>query len=66
MNFPLDFSTFTLWLGTTSIILLISVGFFSLGEGKTTVRIDKKRFRNVALVLSVVFLALTIVGIIRR
>lgn len=66
MNFPLDFSTFTLWLGTTSIILLISVGFFSLEEGKTTVRIDKKRFRNVALALSVVFLALTIIGIIRR
>jgi hypothetical protein len=67
MSFPLSFWDISLWLAVTAIILLITSELISPYYGKTNLLINRKRLRNVALVMSTLFLitvALRIYGII--
>jgi len=67
MSFPLSFWDISLWLAVTAIILLITSELISPYYGKTNLLINKKRLRNVALIMSTLFLitvALRIYGII--
>jgi len=67
MNFPLSFWDISLWLAVTAIILLITSELISPYYGKTSLLINKKRLRNVALIMSIMFLitvAIRIYGII--
>jgi hypothetical protein len=67
MNFPLSFWDISLWLAVTAIILLITSDIISPYYGKTSLLINKKRLRNVALTMSIMFLitvAIRIYGII--
>jgi len=56
MYFPLSFWDVSLWLAVTAIILLITSELISPYYGKTNLLINKKRLRNVALTMSILFL----------
>jgi hypothetical protein len=56
MNFPLSFWDISLLLAVTAIILLITSELVSPYYGKTNLIINKKRLRNIALAVSIVFL----------
>ena len=56
MNFPLSFWDISLLLAVTAIILLITSELASPYYGKTNLIINKKRLRNIALAVSIVFL----------
>ena len=57
MNFPLAFWDISLWLAVTAIILLITSELISPYYGRTSLLINKKRLKNVALTVSILFLA---------
>jgi hypothetical protein len=66
MDFPLSFSDVSLWLAVTAIILLITSELIS-PYGRTNLLINKKRLRNVGIIISMLFLitvAIHIYGII--
>ena len=56
MNFPLGLWDISLWLAVTAIILLITSEIISPYHGKTNITINKKRLRNTALAVSILFL----------
>ena len=56
MGFPLSFWDISLWLAITAIILLITSELISPYYGKTNLLINKKRLRNVAIIVSTLFL----------
>lgn len=56
MNFPLSFWDTSLWLAITAIILLITSELISPYYGKTNILINKKRLKNAALTIGVLFL----------
>jgi len=56
MNFPLSFWDTSLLLAVTAIILLITSELVSPYYGKTNLIINKKRLRNIALAVSILFL----------
>jgi hypothetical protein len=56
MGFPLTFWDISLWLAVTAIILLITSELISPYYGKTNLLINKKRLRNVAIIVSTLFL----------
>jgi hypothetical protein len=56
MGFPLSFWEISLWLAITAIILLITSELVSPYYGKTNLLIKKKRLRNAAIIVSVLFL----------
>jgi hypothetical protein len=56
MGFPLTFWDISLWLAITAIILLITSELISPDYGKTNLLINKKRLRNVAIIVSTLFL----------
>jgi len=56
MQFPLSFWDISLWLAITATILLIASEMLSSPRSKINIFIDKKRLRNVALVVSILFL----------
>ena len=67
LNFPLSFWDISLWLAVTAIILLITSEFISPYYGKTNILINKKRLRQTALTIGILFLitvAIRIYGII--
>ena len=67
MDFPLGFWDISLWLAITAIILLITSELISPYYGKTTLIINRKKLRNVALSVSTLFLitvAMRIINII--
>jgi hypothetical protein len=67
MDFPLSFWDISLWLAITAIILLITSELISPYYGKTRLLINKKRLKNAALAMSILFLvtvAIRIYGII--
>jgi len=67
MDFPLSFWDISLWLAITAIILLITSELISPYYGKTNILINKKRLRNAALTMGILFLitvAIRIYGII--
>lgn len=67
MSFPLVFSDLSLLLAVTAIILLVTSELLSPSYGNTSMRINNKRLRNAAVVVSILFLvtlAIRIVNII--
>lgn len=56
MPFPLSFWEVSLWLAVTSIILLAASELLSPYYGQTNLIINKKRLRQTALALGVLFL----------
>ena len=67
MQFPLGFWDISLWLAVTSIILLITSELISPYYGRTNILINKKRLKNVSLIMGILFLitvAIRIYGII--
>ena len=56
MGFPLTFWDISLWLAITAIVLLITSELISPYYGKTNLLINKKRLRNVAIIVSTLFL----------
>jgi hypothetical protein len=56
MGFPLGFWDISLWLSITAMILLATSELISPYYGKTKLLINKKRLRNVALTVSILFL----------
>jgi Ni,Fe-hydrogenase I cytochrome b subunit len=62
MNFPLSFEDLSLWLAVTAIILLATSQLIS-PSGKAKTLVNKKRLRNVAFVVSTLFLLAMIIRI---
>jgi len=56
MEFPLSFGDISLWLAVTAIMLLITSELISPYYGKRNLLINRKRLRNVALTVSILFL----------
>jgi len=56
VSFPLSLWDTSLWVAITAIILLITSEFISPYYGKTNLLINRKRLRNVALAVSILFL----------
>ena len=56
MQFPLSLWDISLWLAVTAIILLVTSELISPHYGKTNLHIKKKRLRNVAVAISILFL----------
>ena len=56
MDFPLSFEDISLWLAITAIMLLITSELISPYYGKRNLLINRKRLRNVALTVSILFL----------
>jgi hypothetical protein len=64
MQFPLSFWDISLWLAITATILLIASEMLSSPRSKINILIDKKRLRNVALVVSILFLITVAVRVV--
>jgi len=64
MSFPLSFWDISLWLAITVVILLITSEMLSPYYGKINIHISRKKLRNVALGLSILFLATVVIRII--
>jgi len=64
MDFPLSFLDISLWLAITAIILLVTSELISPCYGKTKLIINKKRLRNAALSVSILFLITVAIRII--
>jgi len=56
MQFPLSFWDISLWLAVTAIIMLITSELISPYYGRTNILINKKRLKNAAVVVSILFL----------
>ncbi len=63
MRLPLNFTDISLLLAFIAIVLLITSEMFSFYYGKITVQINRKRLRNVALLISILFLATLVLRI---
>lgn len=64
MSFPLSFLDLSLWLAVTAIILLTTSEILSPHYGKINIGIDRKKLRNVAFAVSILFLAAIAIKII--
>jgi hypothetical protein len=65
VKFPLSLWDISLWLAVTAIVLLITSEILSSQRyGRINIRIDKKKLHNVAIVVSIVFLATVAIRII--
>lgn len=63
MQFPLSFWDVSLWLAITSIILLITSELISPYYGQTNLLINKKRLKQTALTLGILFLITVVIRI---
>ena len=63
MSFPLNFWDISLWLAISAIILLITSEMLSPHYGKINILINRNRLRNVALVVSILFLVMLAIRI---
>ena len=64
MPFPLELWDLSLWLAITAIILLITSGLLSPYAERINVYIDRKKLRNAAMAVSILFLATIVIKII--
>jgi len=64
MSFPLNFWDISLLLAITAIILLITSEMLSPYHGKINIRIDRKKLKNAAFAVSILFLATVAIRII--
>ncbi len=56
MMFPINFQDISLLLAIIALILLIASELLSQNYGKVNILINKKRLRNVAIMVSIFFL----------
>lgn len=63
MQVPLSFWDFSLWLAVTAIILLVTSELISSYYGKTNLLVERKKLRNVAFTISILFLITVIIRI---
>ena len=56
MDFPLSFWDISLWLAVTAIILLATSELLSPHYGKTSILIENRRLRTVALTVGLLFM----------
>ena len=64
VQFPLSFWDLSFWLAITALILLATTELVSPYYGRTSLLINKRRLRNVAIVASLSFLITVSVRII--
>ena len=64
MSFPLTFWDISLWLAITAIILLITTEMLSPHYGKINIHINRKKLKNAAFAVSILFLATVAIRII--
>jgi hypothetical protein len=64
MDFPLGFWDVSLWLAVMAVILLVTSELISPYYGKTSLIINKKKLRNVALSVSALFLITVAIRVI--
>jgi len=64
MMFPLGFWDISLLLATTAIILLITSELLSPHYGKINILINKKKLKNTAITVSILFLITVAIRII--
>jgi len=57
MTFPLGFLDISLWLAIAAMILLVTSQMLSPHYGKINIQIDRKKLKNVAFAISILFLA---------
>ncbi len=63
MEFPLTFWDLSLWLAVTAIILLATAELISPYYGQTNILIDKRRLRQAALTLGILFIITVIIRV---
>lgn len=63
MQFPLSLSDISLWLATTSIILMATSELLSPYYGQTNIIIERKRLRTAAIILGLLFLLTVLIQI---
>ena len=56
LNIPLDFFDISLWLAYQTILLSITVELLSPRYGQSNIVIDRKRLKNVASAVAVLFI----------
>lgn len=67
MQFPLSFWDISLWLAITAIVLLVTSEMLSPYYRKVNIYINKKKLKNIASAVSILFLitvTIAIIGII--
>jgi len=64
MNFPLGFWDISLLLAITAIILLVTSEMLSPYYGKANILINKKKLKNTATAISILFLITVTIRII--
>ena len=64
MTFPIGFWDISLLLAITAIILLITSELVSPHYGKTNILINKKKLKNTAITVSILFLITVAIRII--
>ena len=64
MQFPLSFWDISLWLAITAIVLLVTSEMLSPYYGKVNIHINKKKLKNAALAVSILFLITVTIRII--
>lgn len=63
MQFPLTFWDMSLWLAVIAIILLATSELLSHDSGQTSLLVDKKKLKNVAIGTAILFLCTVAVRI---
>ena len=63
MQFPLSFWDFSLWLAATAMILLMTTGLISPSYEKMNLMVERKKLRNVSMIISILFLATVVIRI---
>ena len=64
MMFPLDFWDISLLLAITAVILLVTSELLSAHYGKVNILIDKKKLKNAAIIVSILFLVTVAIRVI--
>ncbi|HEY4675339.1 MAG TPA: hypothetical protein VIH48_04710 [Candidatus Bathyarchaeia archaeon] len=63
MDFPLSFWDISLWLAVSAVIILVTSEVVSPRYGRINILINRKRLRNVALGVGVLFLVTVLIRI---
>jgi len=61
--YPLSFWDLSLWLAVTAIILLVTSELLSPYYGRTSIIVNKKRLRMVALSLGILFMLTVVIRV---
>jgi hypothetical protein len=64
MIFPLNLWDISLLLAVTAIILLVTSELLSPHYGKVNILLNKKRLKNTAITMSILFLAMVVIRIV--